>query len=198
MKRTSLAAVVWTMALLHVALSYPPAVGVVTKSKSCVSCHANNGQWGDDKTIIDIIDQETMKSLKQLDGTFRIDVKRGERKTVLTVIGRPKNDDAPAPIRTGWIYIDTSRIETNSLTKFAPNWDVNLPMACRLVGDNLKGFERANITALPMTLQPSVDAQDAEVQLQVMITKGESVKGRPREGMLASYFERKVFLRVVE
>ena len=71
------------------AMAYPPAVGLVGKAKNCLSCHANNGPWLDDKRlIIDIIDKETQKSLKQSDGGFLITVKRGEIKTVLTVIGR--------------------------------------------------------------------------------------------------------------
>src|SRR3990172_19737 len=75
------------------ALSYPPAVGILGKSKSCLSCHVKNGPWADDaRTIIDIIDKETMKSLRQSDGTFLISVRRGEQKTVLTVIGRAKGD----------------------------------------------------------------------------------------------------------
>ena len=71
-------------------------------------------------------------------------------------------------------------------------------MSCRLVGDKLSGFEGAKITALPMTIQPLDDAKDAELQLQVMLTKGESIKGNPRKGMLGNYFERKVILKVVE
>jgi hypothetical protein len=44
--------------------NYPPAVGILGKSKSCTSCHINNGLWSDeDKTIIDILDKETGKSL---------------------------------------------------------------------------------------------------------------------------------------
>jgi hypothetical protein len=78
--------------------AYPPAVGILGKSKSCLSCHGNNGPWADDqKTIIDILDKETMKSLLQPDGTFLLEVRRGEKRTFLTVIGRTKDDDAPPP-----------------------------------------------------------------------------------------------------
>jgi len=39
------------------AFAYPPAVGILAKSKNCLACHVNNGPWKDDKsTIIDIID----------------------------------------------------------------------------------------------------------------------------------------------
>lgn len=52
------------------------------------------------------------------------------------------------------------------------------------------------ITSLPMTIQPLSNALNAELQLQVMLTKGESVKGNPQEGMLGNYFEKKVILRI--
>ena len=177
--------------------AYPPAVGILSNSKNCLSCHANNGQWKDDaNTIIDILDKDTKKSFKQPDGTFLIETIKGEQKTVLTVIGRKKDNSISAPYRNAWLYIDPTTIGTNSLSKFAPNWDVNLPMSCRLVGDNLKGYEDANITSLPMTIQPLSNAKDTEMQLQVMLTKGESVKGNAQEGMSGNYFERKVKLMV--
>ena len=184
---------------LQEAHAYPPAVGIVGKSKDCLVCHVNNGPWKDDaNTIIDIIDKETKKSYKQDDGSFLIEAKRGEIKTVLTVIGRRKGDTIEAPYRNGWLYVDPKTIKSSSLSKFAPGWDVNLPMACRIVGDKLEGYDGAKLTALPMTIRPADAAQDAELILQVMLTKGESVKGKPKEGMIGSYFERKVGLRVIE
>ena len=179
--------------------AYPPGVGILGKSKSCMSCHVNNGPWADDqKTIIDILDKETLKSLRQSDGTFLLDAKRGQQRTVLTVIGRTKDDDAPLPHRNAWLYIDPTRIETNSLSKFAPGWVVNLQMACRLVGDKIAAFGEAKITVLPMTIQPLDDAAETEIQLQVMLTKGEAIKGSGKEGMIGNYFERKVRLKVYE
>ena len=62
--------------------------------------------------------------------------------------------------------------------------------------NQLLGYEDADITSLPMTIQPLNNARNAELQLQVMLTKGESVKGKSQEGMLGSYFERKVKLAV--
>lgn len=175
------------------AYAYPPAVGILSNSKNCISCHTNNGQWKDDsKTIIDILDKDTKKSFKQSDGTFLIETKKGEQKTVLTVIGRKKDNSISAPYRNAWLYIDPTTIGTNSLSKFAPDWDVNLPMSCRLIGDKLPGYEDADITSLPMTIQPLTNAKDTEMQLQVMLTKGESVKGNAQEGMIGNYFERKV------
>ena len=182
---------------INTAHAYPPAVGILSNSINCLSCHVNNGLWKDDaNTIIDILDKDTKKSLKQTDGTFLIEVKRGEQKTVLTIIGSRKNNSIPASYRNAWLYIDPSTIGKNSLSKFAPGWDVNLPMSCRLVGDNLTGYEDANITSLPMTIQPLETASNAEIQLQVMLTKGESTKGNAQEGMSGSYFERKVKLVV--
>jgi len=179
--------------------SYPPAVGILGKAKSCMSCHVNNGPWTDmQKTIIDLMDKETLKSLRQADGSFLIEVKRGQSKTVLTVIGRTKDDEAPPPYRNAWTYIDPTRIETDSLSKFARGWAVNLQMACRLVGDNLRGFEGTKISVLPMTLQPLDDAKDSELQLQVMLTTGEAVKADAKKGMLGNYFERTVALKIIE
>lgn len=61
-------------------LSYPSAA-VVNRSKSCLSCHVNNGPWKDDeKTLIDIIDKDTGKSFKQPDGTFLIQARQGKPK----------------------------------------------------------------------------------------------------------------------
>ncbi|MBI3926215.1 MAG: hypothetical protein HY319_11790 [Armatimonadetes bacterium] len=180
------------------ALAYPPAVGILGKSVNCLACHVNNGPWKDDeRTIIDVSDQGTRKSLRQPDGTFLVEVKRGETKTLLTVTGRSGLDaENQAPYRNAWLYIDPGSIATSSLSKFAPGWEVNLPMACRIVGDILEGFEGARITVLPMTVRPTDAAQDATLSLQVMLTRGESAKARPREGMVGSYFERRVKLKV--
>lgn len=181
------------------AYAYPPAVGILGDSKNCLSCHTNNGQWNDDgKIIIDILDKDTKKSFKQADGTFLIETKRWEQKTVLTVIGRKKDNSISAPHRNAWLYIDPTTIGTNSLSKFAPGWDVNLPISCRLVGDKLPGYENSDITSLPMTIQPMSNAKDAEIQLQVMLTKGESMKGNAQEGMNGNYFERKVILKIIQ
>ncbi len=179
------------------AYAYPPAVGILSNSKNCISCHISNGPWKDDsKLIIDILDKETKKSFRLPDGSFLIETKRGEQKTVITVIGRERDNSVAAPYRNAWLYIDPTTIGTNSLSKFAPGWDVNLPISCRLVGDNLPGYENADITSLPMTIQPLSDAEDTEIQLQVMLTKGESAKGNAQEGMLGNYFEKKVKLIV--
>lgn len=181
------------------AYAYPPGVGILSKSKNCLACHANNGPWKDDtNTIIDILEKDAQKSLRQPDGTFLLEVKRGELRTFRTVIGRKKGDSEMPSYRNAWLYVDPTTIESSTLSKFAPGWEVNLPLACRVVGDNLEGYEGANITALPMTIRPLDAARDAELTLQVMLTRGESVKGKGKEGMIGSYFERRVKLRVTE
>lgn len=176
--------------------AYPPGVGVTSDSRTCVSCHVENGPWGDDGTIIDILDKATMTSLKQPDGTFLLGVQRGERKTVLTVIGRKAGDTAPTPYRNGWTYIDPLRIGSGSISKFAPGWSVDLQMSCRLVGDKIAGYEGTSITALPMTVMALDDAKDQQVELQLMLTKGEAVKGAAASGIIGNYFMRTVKLQV--
>ena len=197
--RLAMALLLGFTAALPTALAYPPAVGILSNKKNCLECHANNGPWKDDpRTIIDILDKDTLKSLKQTDGSFLIETKRGAAKTLLTVIGRAKGDAAEAPYRNAWLYIDPKTIGSASLSKFAPGWDVNLPMSCRIVGDTLDQYAGATLTVLPMTIRPTDAAQDAELTLQVMLTKGESVKGKPKEGMIGSYFERRVKLKVTD
>lgn len=179
------------------AYAYPPAVGILSSSKNCMSCHVSKGPWSeDDKLIVDILDAETKKSLKQPDGTFVIETERWEQKKLLTVIGWMKEKSVSAPYRNAWLYIDPTTIGNPSLSKFAPNWDVNLPLSCRVVGDKLPGYENADITSLPMIIQPMSNAKDTELQLQIMLTKGESVKGNAHEGMFGNYFERTVFLKI--
>lgn len=180
------------------AYAYPPGVGILSKSKNCLACHANNGPWTDEgKTIIDIIEKDSRKSFRQPDGSFLLQIKRHEQLTVRTVIGYMKNG-AVAPYRNGWIYVDPATIESSSLSKFAPGWNVNLQAACRLVGDNLEGYEDYDLSVLPMTIRPSDSAQDADIILQGMLTRGESVKGKGKEGMVAKYFERTVKLKVLD
>lgn len=198
--RTVALLVIFVLALSSpLALSYPPGVGILGKAKSCLSCHVNNGPWKDDgSTIIEILDKDSKKSLKQPDGSFFIEVKRGETKTVLTLLGRTKEDKEESPYRNAWHYVDPKTIETSSISKFAPGWEVNLPGSCRIIGDSLEGFEGAKITVLPMSIRPTDAAQDGELTLQVMLTKGESGKGKPKEGMIGSYFERRVRLKVLD
>jgi len=181
------------------AYAYPPAVGILSKSRDCLECHIDNGPWTDDsKTIIDVLDAGTNKSLKQADGSFLIEVKRNQTKTIQTVIGRVKGDLTEEPYRNAWIYIDPQTIGTSSLNKFANGWECNLPISCRLIGDKHEKFEGAKITSLPMTVRPTSSAKNTELELQAMLTKGEAVKEDPYQGMLGNYFLRKVKLRVIE
>lgn len=177
--------------------AYPPAVGILSNAVNCLNCHIDNGPWKDnDNLIIDIIDKQTQKSFKQPDGSFLIDARRGEKTSLLTVIGYKKDVEQPMPERNAWLYIDPATIGNNTLSKFAPGWDVDLPMSCRITGDNLSGYENAKITCLPMTILPLESARNAQIDLQVMLTSGESVKAIPSQGMLGNYFVRKVTLRV--
>lgn len=199
--RTSAVQLLLVLGLIGVAApayAYPPAVGILAEHRSCTSCHVSNGPWSDqENTIVDILDAKTKESLKQADGSFLIEARRGEKKTVLTVIGRGA-DEASPPRRNAWLYVTPELIESSSLSKFAPGWNVNLPMACRIVGDKLEGYERAHITALPMTVRPTDAAQDGELELQIMLTRGDSVKGSAREGLVSNYLARKVRLDVTE
>ena len=193
-----LATLLGTLVSVGPAWAYPPSVGILAKNRSCTACHVSNGPWADEaRTIIDVLDAQTKRSLKAPDGVFRIDVPRGEARTVLTVIGRKRGDATP-PRRNAWLYVDPSQIASSALSKFAPGWDVNLPMSCRIVGDSLEGRDDALVTVLPMTLRPTDAARDAEIELQIMLTTGEAVKGKGREGLVSNYFIRRVLLRVLE
>lgn len=179
--------------------AYPPAVGILGPARNCLACHVNNGPWKDQAAvIIDILDKPTGKSLKQSDGSFLISARRGDAKTVLTVIGWKARKGGAIPYRNAWLYVDPKRVaDSTSLNKFAPGWTVNLPMSCRVVGDPVQAYPGDHTTALPMTVRAGDDAPaQTEVELQVMLTRGESVKGKPDQGMEGNYFERKVRLKV--
>jgi hypothetical protein len=181
-----------------VAFAYPPAVGILGPARNCLSCHSSDGPWKDPAgLIIDVLDKSSGKSLKQGDGTFLISARRGELKTVVTVIGWSAHKAGPAPYRNAWLYVDPKRIpDPGFLNKFAPGWMVNLPMSCRIVGDAVEAYAGAHLTALPMTVRAGDDATDAEIELQVMLTRGDSVKSNPKKGMEGNYFERRVRLKV--
>jgi hypothetical protein len=117
---------------------------------------------------------------------------------VVTVIGTTARHGSPAPFRNAWLYVDPDRIaDSSSLNKFAPGWSVNLPMSCRVVGDAVELYPGAYTTALPMTLRAGDDAPaESQLELQVMLTRGESVKAKPALGMEGNYFKRLVKLRV--
>lgn len=188
-----------TICASSVVIAYPPAVGILGKSQNCLNCHINNGSWVDGSDlIIDIIDKNTNTSLRQPDGSFLLSVKRNEAVTVLTIIGYKTSDENLIPYRNAWLYTDPDRIESSSLSKLPPGWEANLPMACRIVGDKLESYPNAHLTALPMTIRPSDSAIDGTVTLQVMLTGGETAKGNPKKGMIGSYFERIVRLKVIE
>ena len=180
------------------AAAYPPGVAILAKNRSCLSCHVSNGPWLDEaRTIVEVLDAGTKQSLRTSEGRFVIEVPRGRTRTVLTVIGRKEGDGLP-PRRNAWLYVDPVQIESSSLSKFAPGWDVNLPMSCRIVGDKLEGYDGSYLTVLPMTVRPTDAAREAELELQIMLTAGEAVKGKGKEGLIANYFVRTVLLKVLE
>lgn len=59
-------------------------------------------------------------------------------------------------------------------------------------------YAGAMLTVLPMAIHRTDAAQETDVVLQVMLAKGESVKGKPKEGMTGSYSGRKVKLEVAD
>jgi hypothetical protein len=180
-----------------VADAYPPAVGIVGPSRSCKQCHASNGPWKDHKrTIVDLLDAATRRSLRRPNGKFLLKVKRGQTKTVITIIGRKAKDSAPPPVRNAWLYVDPKQIKTTALSKFAPGWDVNLPMSCRVVGDRVPEYPGAAVTAAAMTVRPGGAARDAELELQVMLTHGKSAKGNPDRWLKSNYLVKKLLLKV--
>ncbi len=71
-------------------------------------------------------------------------------------------------------------------------------MGCRLVGDKFELYSGVHLTVSPMTVRPTDRAVEGDATLQIMLTKGESVKGKPKEGMVGNYFERTLLLKVVD
>jgi hypothetical protein len=176
--------------------SYPPAVGISGSSKNCLTCHIDNGPWKDDEmAVVDILDKGTGKSLRQPDGFFLVEARKGEPKTIVTVLGRKANDTADPPTRNAWIYIDQA---SPSITKFPQGWQANLQYSCRVVGDTMSGFEGMQVTIAPMTILAGDSAQDAEVNLQAMVTTGTAVKAKAKEGLVGNFLERKLKLKVVQ
>ena len=147
---------------------------------------------------MDILDKTTGKSLRQPDGRFLIEVERGKARTVITVIGRWARDKTPPPTRNSWLYVDPAQIDARPLSKFAPGWEVNLPLSCRVVGDKVSKYAQAAVTAASMKLRPGAAASDTEIELQVMLTTGKSQKGKPNTWLKANYFIRKVMLKVLD
>jgi hypothetical protein len=179
--------------------AYPPGVGILTAHRDCLGCHAQSGTWSEGRhTIVDILDAETRRSLRSRDGRFVIEVPRGERKTVITLIGRAAGDPAPPAERHAWLFVAPSQIGTSSLSKFAPGWDVDLSMACRVVGDTAPEYPGARLTALPMTIRPGDAAGESELELQMMLVSGDGTKGSALQGLTTNYLVRRVRLRVID
>lgn len=180
--------------------AYPPAVGIIGKFRNCAACHTDNGPWKDDgNQILDLVDRETGKSLRQADGSFLVSAKPGQARKLMVVVGRAKGDKEPAPNRNGWTFVDPQLIERGGFgSKFAAGWDVDLPLSCRLVGDNMKGYDGASVSALPLTVRPTESARDGELEWQVLMTRGTAVKGDANQGLEQNNFVRKVTFKVEE
>jgi hypothetical protein len=197
LKRGFPSAVLVGLLLSTAAAAYPPAVGTTGQSRSCTTCHPSNGPWTDEaRTIIDLLDAATKKSLRQPDGSFLLEVPRGQTRKVMTIIGRQAGESA-VPVRNAWLYVDPSQISAESLSTFAPGWEVDLPMSCRLVGDKNDLYANAPVTALSMTVRPTPGASDAEMELQIMLTNGKATKANTKD-LISNYFVRKVRLKVTE
>jgi hypothetical protein len=177
----------------------PPAVGMASNSKSCISCHANTGPWQEGASLIlDILDKSTMASLRQPDGSFQINCKRGQTASVITVLGYQPQENLPVPHRNGWIFVDTTLIGTPAVSKFAAGWEADIIYGCKIVGDKSALYPDAAIATAPLTIRPLESAKDADISLQVLMTAGEAVKNKPKEGLQSNYFIRTVRLRVVD
>lgn len=177
--------------------AYPPGVGITSNSRSCASCHADTGPWREDSNlIVDIVDANTRASIRQADGSFVLSVQRGQTRRVLTIIGRAAADTLAPPTRNGWAFVDPAQIGSPSLSKFAPGWEVDLPMSCRAVGDTIAMYNGDKVTVVPMTVRPGDSAKDADIELQLMLTTGNSVKGKANEGLIANYHLRRIRLEV--
>jgi hypothetical protein len=74
------------------------------EAKLCTTCLARCGLG--QGQIIEVLDKDTKNSLKQTDGSFLIETKRGTAKTLLTVLGRAKGDPLEAPYRNAWLYVN--------------------------------------------------------------------------------------------
>ncbi len=186
-------------ALTQFAAASPPAVGIIGNSRNCLACHVSNGSWSEGADlVIDLIDKDTQQSLRQPDGSFLLTVKRGAATTVIAVIGYRGLTPDQSPYRNGWIFVDSTAIGNDALSKFAPGWEINLPYGCRITGDKLAAYPDAVLTTAPITIRPTETAKDGEVTFQALMTKGESVKGNAKSGLVGNYHERAVHLRVVE
>lgn len=194
-----LAAVALISVVAQVAAASPPAVGIIGNSRNCLACHVSNGSWTDaNNLIIDLIDKATQRSLRQSDGSFLLTARRGVATTVLAVIGYRASGADPVPYRNGWTFVDSTTLGSSALSKFAPGWEINLPYGCRITGDKMDAYPDGVQSAAPITIRPTGAAQDAEVTLQTMLTRGEAAKGNAKSGLVGNYYERTVHLRVLE
>ena len=185
--------------LSQFAAASPPAVGIIGNARSCMTCHVSNGSWTEGPgLVIDLIDKDTQQSLRQPDGSFLLTAKRGTAKTVMAVIGYSGLAPDQSPYRNGWIFVDSTTIGNSSLSKFAPGWEINLAYGCKIAGDKVAAYPDAALTSAPITILPTETAKDGEVTFQMLMTRGESVKGRAKEGLTGNFHARAVHLHVTD
>ena len=185
--------------LAQLAVASPPAVGIVSNSRSCISCHASTGPWtaGPD-LVLDLIDKDTQQSLRQPDGSFLLTTKRGSAATAIAVIGYRGLTPEQSPHRNGWTFVDSTSIGTSSLSKFAPGLEISVPYGCKICGDSIAAYPGAVVTTAPISIRPTETAQNADVTFQTLMTSGEPVKGKPKSGLTSNYHARIVHLRVTD
>jgi hypothetical protein len=183
--------------LVQLALATPPAVGIVGSSRDCNACHVNSGQWLESpELVIDLVDPVSKTSFRQPNGSFLLSARRGETVNAVAIFGYKSVSPALAPHRNGWIFVDTTTIGTEAISKFAPGWEISLPYGCKISGDKSEAYPDAQITSAPFIVKASESAADRDVTLQVLLTSGEAVKGKAKEGLVSDYFSRQVHLRV--
>lgn len=185
------------LALAGAALASPPAVGIAGNAKSCAACHSAVGPWVDGPGLIfDLLDNATGQSLKQEDGSFLVACAPEQAVTVLAVLGYRKDAGPLMPHRNGWLLVDTTTIGGGALSVFAPGWELNIPYGCRITGDAVPAYAGQIVSAAPLTIRPTVNAKDATVSLQALLTSGDAVKGKANEGVTQNYHERTVHLQI--
>lgn len=187
----TLSCLVAIIAPLHV--SAWPAASLEGRQANCLGCHVENDTWQDSSGIvIDIIDPATGTSYRQPDGSFAITVKRNTELRVKSVFGVSPGMQFP-PDTVGWLYVDPGELQNapEAGLKFAPGWLVNRPFCGKRLVETVDGYIGNRLAAITMTLKPLENAQDAEIQLQVLF------KSNAR-GMEGSYYQKKVLLKVLD
>lgn len=170
-----------------------PAASLQSRDRDCTSCHQAADSWTDTaRVIIDIVDPQTGTSYEAADGAFDIAVRRGEELRVKSVFGVRQGHQFP-PEMVGWLYASPALLKKapESDPKFAPGWQVNRSFCMKRLVEEVKGFPGNQLAAVPMTIRPLDNAEDATISLQVLFKSS-------ARGLAGDYFERDVRLRVID